>query len=189
VHSDRDGISPWELSEEDCPAGIICTPGAGLYYAESVPLVPRVSSGQEIQIPKLRVGGILNPQLIQSVHPKKSPYRSRAWSTEDIISVLRDRICENAHVYASSSSRRYGKRMKMLAAMDRARDNFEFSARMSHEVRDWALASTIALKHRSTPSSSVQQLHSVSMLTTSPDRSPAMKCSPAHEISYLTLPL
>jgi light-regulated signal transduction histidine kinase (bacteriophytochrome) len=89
--------------------------------------------------PKLRIGGILNPRSSFKTFIEKARTESRAWSSEDInvISVLRDRICEHAHTRmlallrgdVETTNERY------LTAMDQARDNFEFFAHMSHEVR------------------------------------------------------
>lgn len=187
IISNRDGIAALGLSEKDCPA-------AGIVYfrqGRTHIMLGRSTRSKDVKwagdpdTPKLRIGGVLNPRSSFKTFIEKSRTESRAWSTEDInvISVLRDRICEHAHTCMLALLRGDVKlsNERYLTAMERARDNFEFFAHMSHEVRGWALESTIALDHRSNAFFVNLASHSVSVsLTTSPD------FNPHHKISYLT---
>jgi light-regulated signal transduction histidine kinase (bacteriophytochrome) len=145
IISDRDGIAALGLSEKDCPA-------AGIVYfrqGRTHIMLGRSTRSKDVKwagdpdTPKLRVGGILNPRSSFETFIEKARNESQAWSTEDInvISVLRDRICENAHTCMLALLRGDMEKTneRYLTAMDRARDNFEFFAHMSHEVRGWDL--------------------------------------------------
>jgi hypothetical protein len=155
IISDRDGIAALGLSEKECPA-------AGIVYfrqGRTHIMLGRSPRSRDVKwagdpdTPKVRVGGILNPRNSFETFIEKARTESRAWSAEDInvISVLRDRICENAHTYMLTLLRGDMEKTneRYLTAMERARDNFEFFAHMSHEVRGWALESNIALENRS----------------------------------------
>jgi hypothetical protein len=137
VISDLDGIKALDLSEKDCPASGIVYFRQGRTHI----MLGRSARSKDVKwagdpdTPKLRIGGILNPRSSFETFIQKARTESRPWSTDDInvMSVLRDRICEHAHacmVYSDveNTNRRY------VAAMEQARDNFEFFAHMSHEV-------------------------------------------------------
>lgn len=88
--------------------------------------------------PKLRIGGILCPRNSFAQFMEKAHKESRAWSTQDlhVITVFRDRICEHAHNWMMRLLQNdiEDTNKKYLNAIDRAKDNYEFFAHMSHEL-------------------------------------------------------
>jgi len=141
ILSTREEVEEKGLSTHDCPAcGVV-------FFREGRTqiMIGRKERSKDVvwagnpDEPKLRIGGILSPRNSFDVFMQKARMESKAWTPQDInvISVLRDRICEHAHNYMlkllheniEDSNRKY------MDAISRARDNYEFFAQMSHELR------------------------------------------------------
>jgi chemotaxis family two-component system sensor kinase Cph1 len=141
VISTRKALTDIKLTQEECPASGI------VFFQEGRTqiMIGRAMRSKDVvwagnpDEPKLRIGGILNPRNSFTQFIEKARKESRAWTVQDIsvISVLRDRICEHSYAYMMGLLRGdiQDANRKYLAAIDRARDNYEFFAHMSHELR------------------------------------------------------
>ena len=140
VASTREEIRAMGLDIEECPAS------GFVYFHEGRThiLLGRGMRSKDVtwagnpDEPKLRIGGILNPRHSFDSFIEKARQESRAWSSQDInvITVLRDRICEHSYQYMMSVLRDdiNETNEKYLGAIERARENYEFFSHMSHEV-------------------------------------------------------
>ena len=141
VSSCRSDISALGISTDECPAcGFV-------YFRESRTHFffgrhersSDVCWGGNPDEPKLKINGILCPRRSFDTYIQIACVESKKWTKEDInvISILRDRLCEHCHDWNMTllendielSNQKY------MAAVERAKDNYEFFAHMSHELR------------------------------------------------------
>jgi two-component system, chemotaxis family, sensor kinase Cph1 len=141
VMSTRNEIAKRGLTQVDCPASGVIYFRQGrthIMVGRNVRSKDVVWAGNPDE-PKLRIGGILHPRNSFENYMEKARTESRSWTTQDlnVISVLRDHICEHSHNWMMELLRNdvEDTNRKYLLAIDRARDNYEFFAHMSHELR------------------------------------------------------
>lgn len=139
--STRAALDARGVTAEECPAcGIVVfREGRTFILLGRKERSRDVAWGGNPDEPKLRIGGILCPRTSFETFMKKAQMESRSWSSQDlnVISVLRDRICEQAHNWMMKLLENdiQSTNQKYMNAIDRARDNYEFFAHMSHELR------------------------------------------------------
>ena len=141
ANTERQPLLDMGLTEQDCP------PCGVLFFREgrAQVMLGRAVRSHDVRwagnpdMPKLRIGGILNPRASFDTFMEKARWESRAWSAQDlnVVSAFRDRVCEHCHNLMMGQLKHAitDTNKKYMAAIDGAKDNYEFFARMSHELR------------------------------------------------------
>lgn len=137
VASTRVGLDILGLTKKSCPASgiVFFQEGRTMVMLGRGTRAQDVAWGGNPDAPKARVEGILHPRASFQKVIEKARTESRAWSRQDIdvISVMRDRICEHAHQYAMGLLKESIQETneKYLSAMERARFVLSFMIKMS----------------------------------------------------------
>ena len=140
-HSTRATITKLGLTSDDCPSSGFAYFREGrmeIMFGRALRSKDVVWAGNP-DAPKLRQGGFLHPRASFERFMEKARMESRYWTAGDLhaLGVLRDHVCEQSHQWVMSilqsdidqANKNYAN------ALDRARDNYEFFAHMSHELR------------------------------------------------------
>ncbi|GKY92076.1 hypothetical protein MPSEU_000179000 [Mayamaea pseudoterrestris] len=140
--SGREDLADAGISVIDCPACGVAyfREGATHFFLGRKERSRDVAWAGRPDEPKLRIGGILNPRASFETFMEKARMESRLWSPQDlnVVSVFRDRICDHCHSWTMTLLQNDIEQTnkKYMDAIDRAHQNYDFFARMSHELRN-----------------------------------------------------